>query len=347
MARELSRTVTYYLGAGASYNALPIVNEMKNGLNKISRNFGKYQAIGDPFAKKMWEDFNWLSDQHTKYYSIDTAANVFFRRGGGSRSTDLHRLKNAVSLYFLLEQLECVSEKMESIKDEPIDNRYFRLLAYFFGDSPSYNLPPNLNFISWNYDIQIELAYHHFTGNDRFSESTNDLNSLPRGGKYNFVKKDIDTGKLVHLNGIAGLSEHHEQNGEVLYSLYDRIERNSIEDIFNSLNKTDFFNKYSSEYMLSFAWEKGLSREYQNRAMEIMKATDDLVIIGYSFPNFNRDTDRTLIKAFLENNRQEKHIYLQDPKEDVKRKFENLFQPKNIPVTQEKDKEEFFIPPYI
>ena len=70
---------------------------------------------------------------------------------------------------------------------------------------------------------------------------------------------------------------------------------------------------------LNFSWETPEDFEHlysnyskvKDYAIQIMRETDILVIIGYSFPLFNRNVDNELIKAAIENH-QAKKIYIQD-----------------------------------
>lgn len=346
MSENLVRTVTYYLGAGASFNSLPVVSELKESIDKFIKNFNIDTWKEDEFAIKLISDLTWLSKLQERYFSIDTAAKVFFHQSG-IRGEDLLRLKEIASLYFILEQIEGVEQKFSSSKKQCIDSRYFRLLAYFLGSDHRNTLPPNLNFISWNYDMQLELAFNHFFNAPEYGSAAENLNSLPRDGSSLHRDAAIDKAKVVHLNGVAGLLFNSEHRNETLINLYDRINPKNIETIFQSLKSLLEDQKYSSDFVFSFAWENNsINKKYFQRALNIMEQTEDLVIIGYSFPNFNRSIDKQLINAFEKNNKAQKKIYFQDGNKDLAKAMQIQFE-LNTPVTPYYNLDEFFIPPYV
>jgi len=131
---------------------------------------------------------------------------------------------------------------------------------------------------------------------------------------------------FIHLNGVAG------------YAFNERMQRcyNKMNDIdtpgqslVDSFKRQGFdegeiiksiFNKFSipNEHLLiSYAWEKEFKsqRDYKfsNEKIEysraLARAADILVVIGYSFPFFNREIDKLI---FSEMPTLQK-IYFQDP----------------------------------
>jgi hypothetical protein len=81
----------------------------------------------------------------------------------------------------------------------------------------------------------------------------------------------------------------------------------------------DYFDFEQHESLLSFAWgntdntEKELFTSNRlKKAQNIAQETDILVIIGYSFPYFNREVDKEIFKSILQRNSLQK-IYCQDP----------------------------------
>lgn len=73
-----------------------------------------------------------------------------------------------------------------------------------------------------------------------------------------------------------------------------------------------------------------------------MSQTEILVIIGYSFPTFNRDIDRGLLSSATKLEK----IYYQAPKNDVDGLIQRLkgINPKEIEVIPHTDLNQFFIP---
>jgi hypothetical protein len=135
-----------------------------------------------------------------------------------------------------------------------------------------------------------------------------------------FETLKLDRFSLIKLNG---------------HAIFDRVEvdpRKDYETIFdNLLNKENekldnFFRLYAEMFqknwvdrdclkLFTFSWEQNPAFSFRykevNKTMEfalkIAKETNILVVIGYSFPFFNRETDRHLI-----NNMKLRKVYIQD-----------------------------------
>ncbi|MDZ7846326.1 MAG: hypothetical protein U5L96_05970 [Owenweeksia sp.] len=271
MADKSSRNVTYLLGAGASAKALPTVNKMMEGVQRLANAFSNTKRQ-DKVVREIVKEFMWLSKLHEMYYSIDTAAKVLFHRD----KSNYDRLKNVASLYFLLEQTEIEDLKSERLFFDTIDNRYFRILAYYLGEDSIPRLPSNLNFITWNYDAQLELAFHHFNNHVYNNESAVELNCVPRAGHYRLLGDDYERANVVHLNGVAGISLNNEGDQNSLRSLFDVIEANTLDELFDELNGLDILGRYSNKHIFKFAWERGLLfQKAFYRAKKVMEETND------------------------------------------------------------------------
>ena len=95
---------------------------------------------------------------------------------------------------------------------------------------------------------------------------------------------------------------------------------------------------------LSFAFDDNYASEKITRCIDnIIKRTDVLVIIGYTFPFFNRDTDRKILQYIKPNTK----IYIQDLNpERIKQSLTAVLP--NFPEEQiflKKDVDQFFLPP--
>ncbi len=81
--------------------------------------------------------------------------------------------------------------------------------------------------------------------------------------------------------------------------------------------QTANFNKY-----VKYAWEHDLNSDWFQQISTVMKETEILVVIGYSFPPFNREIDQELFSK-LNPNKIKKIVY-QDPSAN-KQIIKNLF----------------------
>src|SRR5882757_121929 len=108
--------VTYLLGAGASAEAIPIVEKFTKGLSAIKNLLEEYleenlnpaafsllpQTIQqkNPVLKKIIGEFDWLLKEADYHQTIDTLAKKFYL----INSPELNRLKKVLIVFFLIRQ---------------------------------------------------------------------------------------------------------------------------------------------------------------------------------------------------------------------------------------------------
>ena len=123
--------------------------------------------------------------------------------------------------------------------------------------------------------------------------------------------------EICHLNGYHGFYGRSTNDPNVFEeeNILDRI--NGIKNVISILKKLEFVVDDQNIGWLSFgrhinyAWEKNpLAEKIRLAAREIFKNTDILVIIGYSFPPFNKEIDQEL---FNELRNKKTKIFYQDP----------------------------------
>lgn len=173
-----------------------------------------------------------------------------------------------------------------------------RVVPFLTTISHRKKLPDNLRIISWNYDTQIEKGaemLHPVSGGSDFNMNFN---------VWPFKASDTDTVDkdyfLLHLNGICGYIYSERHLGVENPYMYD-------------------FNR-QLEPLLSFAWEDDDSfkkKTFTDKRISLAKTMIDetsiLVVIGYSFPFFNRKIDAELFSIMRPTLRK---IYFQDPNLD-------------------------------
>jgi hypothetical protein len=351
--------ITYLLGAGASANAIQPVNGMKESLAQTVQQLNNYirphvnDVAFQQFPSRLQEnigalqhirdDFEWMLYEARYHETFDTLAKEFYLK---SEIISLIRLKKALIFYFTIKQL-CVL-RANSLHNEPssidqiFDKRYDSLFAAIAKkDGSGIQLPANIKILTWNYDLQPELAlkrympekihllkerfqiHPHYNSFDRPSGGLVDPNSFGMvklngnafwdnpdntGEKHKETLFDKHYGTNQPLNVLADLAAHHQAlsvNNEALMS-----------------QAAGYFN---------FAWEndKNFAQKHVGyinnieEAEKIAAYTHVLVVIGYSFPNFNREIDKRLFEKM----RNLKKIYIQDPNANkIKNIMENAFQ---------------------
>jgi len=334
------KNITYLLGAGASAQKLPVVSEMPTRIRKtiaklkVRQGNASYTPLkrspipNEGSLKSLYGDLidalEWLAYACDAHASIDTFAKKLTITG---QYSVLRKLKITTSAYFALEQ-----------ELRGFDNRYGAFFASVISASGSF--PERLRILSWNYDNQLEMAYSGFNnGLDSVSD-----NALGLRMKTKFSRPRSTTGFcVVKLNGQCGFQE---ANGLTQYNFVDNITNGSDLDSIDTvlLNygiATYGLNVYPT---LSFASEEEKNTQIRivDTAVAETKDTNILVVIGYTFPFFNREIDR----AILDSMPNLEKVYYQDP---YASKLINRIQAvksetNNLEIIPYEDKDQFFLP---
>ena len=139
--------ITYLLGAGASFNALPLIKRHsieKPGLSEDLMKFvnsNKY-LINHNNAHGVFESLIKIVKQCIQFGTPDLYSKLLLETGDDSTYEILKRL---LSLYFQHKQTvdECFDE---------------RALAFLTTIVTGKKLPETIRILTWNYDSQIEIA---------------------------------------------------------------------------------------------------------------------------------------------------------------------------------------------
>ncbi|MFN8237249.1 MAG: hypothetical protein U0T77_03690 [Chitinophagales bacterium] len=350
--------VTYLIGAGASANALPVVNSMNDRMEIFIN-----QLSLTKYSNNKLYRFDLNSITHLKeilidikgHYTIDTLAKKYSLTENFSK---LNSLKNFLTAYFYFEQLAQKSreqlsyiienwgnskgishkyniedrkgyQKSEEYKKiykhifDDFDYRYDSFFAnYLEKENNKLVVPPNVNIISWNYDSQFELAYSNYLNKHEYKfSSVQELLQVYPNQKNTEIDKNLSS--IIKLNGSATfINDKIESEVDLVKGNFTKI----ITELkkINNIRDENITN-------LNFAWENEeqvtKAREY---AREIISNSDVIVIIGYSFPTFNRDVDRYIFYDFNINynsaitSRKQRKIYIQDKIENAPKIIERL-----------------------
>lgn len=341
---NFKKKITYYLGAGASANSIPMVSGINQSLKDlcefvgekieycVSNNILPIQIGVRQYDKREFGDFKSFLDKWTNLVrptpSIDTFAKRLFDNGKKKEYAEYKIFLTIAFHYFHF------SKKIDNNiwGNNILDGRYENLFRSINNECNGYDfktyIPKCFNFITWNYDFQFEFSRvldYSDEGQPQFAKTNAFYNSM--GSQ--FLK--LNGNSLLH-----GLENIHytsrlgiDTTDELLYLLFIIF----YELINNEQEITTF----------RFSWENKVDLE---SLAETAQKTDILVIIGYSFPSFNRMID----KAFYLNLKKDCIIYTQgrDMQDSIRIKnyFEQCFspfkKPENvIPV----ESPFFFVPP--
>ena len=304
----MAEKILYYFGAGASARALPLARSVggtninpeipglaydlkKIDLNSLLVNLRdkKYQWV----LNKYKENFNQLATKAEEFGDVDTYAKYLHLMNPSGK--ELQELKRTLSTYFIIKQLLL----------EAKDTRYLPWLVSIMNRKI---FPENVKILSWNYDFQIELAASQFGELEEldhrgtsFSHSPSLFSHYPN---LDPTFSDFNFLSLIHLNGIAGYAKTEQSNAA---SVFQKKYKGSIDSALL------FMEEQNLQTQFHFAWEKG---KYHSDLMEHVKymiaETSIMVVIGYSFPFFNREIDKQIF-AELNQEQSFKKIYYQDP----------------------------------
>lgn len=315
--------ITYLLGAGASANALPLIKgSIDNNVAALPQqllSFVNDQTTALTQTNKGWgknniETLLSIANKCIEFGTPDLYAKYLLEIGD---EINYKYLKHLLSIFFKYKQ-----EK---------ENRFdLRALTFLTTIASNQKIPENIKIISWNYDSQIEIAARKMKPiNSQGYSMIKGFTCWPNS------RDGFDTGEnpfLLHLNGIAGVN----------YS-----ERNFYEEFESCFS---FADVEKNESLLSFAWEdeenapkKIFNEQKLKVALEMATNTDILVVIGYSFPFFNRKVDQQI---FYSMHTTLKKIYFQDPfnnGEQLKSQF-NLGPQANASIIHIKSVENYHIP---
>ena len=301
--------VVYLLGAGASYGkrnmdepvnspkrimeGLPVVNEICdeldvviNELKNVNTNKNiKYTLRGQEHSyasmiNELVEGLGWLRDQASNHATIDTYAKKLHLKGN---IDDYGKLKFFLTTFFLIEQ---------SI--HKIDKRYDTFYANILDKNS--NIPDDVYIMTWNYDNQLDIAYRDYKNEP--------LPVLDPKEKNSEVKQT----KVFKINGSANYYNVNRIDASIHF-------KDDLDTLLNRIcNQICIANNYSRSWSggtndLMFAWENDAFEKYKEHLFGNILDTRVLVIIGYTFPFFNREIDREI---FL-NMPNLEQIYIQDP----------------------------------
>lgn len=337
--------ITYYLGAGASANVIPMVSGINQSLkdlcdfvgtkieiNERNKHFpkliGAYKYDQDAF----WE-FKSFLDKWTNLVmptpSIDTFAKRLFDNGKKKEYSEYKIFLTIAFHYFHFSKR--ISENVWGMNI--LDGRYenlFRSINSIERYSDFNTIIPHcFNFITWNYDFQFEYSRVFDYSNEK----------QPQFSKINSFHKSMGS-RFMKLNGSSLLDKLDNAD----YT--SRIGINTTDHLFDLLFLiyNELITNEDEITTFRFSWENKVDLDVLS---EIAKRTDILVVIGYSFPSFNRIID----KAFYSNLKNDCVIYTQgrDMQDSIRIKnyFEQCFQPnQNFRKIMPVESPFFFVPPH-
>lgn len=343
--------VVYLLGAGASALALPMVSQIPEALDEHSKwllEYAKEARVrnelipGKPETERsqiLGEYMRIIDDLKTasaKHESIDTyAKKLFLRRSIPEDQVKLIELKIGFSLFMAYLQT----------RNQKADKRYDGFLASLLttSDRGGLMLPPEVLIINWNFDQQLALAFSEYQHIGSLSGAIEQMGMFPLEMLDEVLRPPPC--RSIHLNGMFAYRGEHDE-------IQPFIEWNGRDEEVLLHNMMQFYAKLRyggsmshGRLMLRFAWEMNdkITAAFVKLG-EVLVNCEALVVIGYSFPFFNRMIDREIIKPM----KSLKKIYVQAPEKyavDIARTVRTMSLPEGCEVELYSNTSKFLLPP--
>jgi hypothetical protein len=330
----MSDKFLYYFGAGASCNVLPLARTVKvnsrdipglpDALQSFDLNELSKLGMDSNVAEKFKLRFEDLANKARPYDDVDTYAKFLYIKG---KTEEFDELKQTLALFFVIRQRLLPS----------CDKRY---LPWLIALLESKRFPDNVKVVSWNYDFQIETAFTSIDA-DKESVTHSPGSFIHTPGSLSYFPNidptfsDYERLSVIHLNGIAGIVNESLSNTS---SAFQPKYENNNEEFVNYLQTAKFHTRFH------FAWEHGdYHANLTKHLSTLLDKVKYLVVVGYSFPFYNRKVDKEIFDI-LKRNKGLKKIYFQDPVlsgEDLRSKFD-LWE--ELPIVPIKQTDSFHIP---
>lgn len=330
-----THNVTYLLGAGASYHAIPIMANFKEKFKKFLYLYWNHQS--HPYQSLIFEFLTRTIKELDQAHTIDKHASILHRKN----KYEYEAFKILICYYLLYIQLNKDSNEniiSEDVKELGIyDTRYQELINRITTDD---KIQSNVNIISWNYDFQLELNTSKLFDLS-FEEVNKNLKIFPNSN-IRYRVNEIDA-KVVKMNGTAMFYDRHTNSYNNFIEPDSTFTKNDLLKSMDEIGKLLVQEKSNKDPMICYWFEaNNEARLARKRAKSIIEQTNTLIIIGYSFPQDNREIDVDLF-AKTENLG---NIKYNIPEKDYNKYLRNLLNRnpnlKNL-VTNEPDCTEFYL----
>lgn len=322
----MATKVTYVLGAGASFEAVPVVAKVPERLKRFANIWDDgrveetalsvFEAHSVKEPKSALESFKRdiirLSNKISTRNSFDSLAREFWLN---DNAQELSLLKNILSAFFIHEEATGgIDKRLRALITELIDSR-------------SKRLRDNVFFISWNYDNQIERIFCDLFGNFNLRESTWDFGVFPifsdNGEFLDQITPIKREHRVIKANGTYGYLPDYTMidysdssfsigmgNGRVGddVEIYKVASSTIISQIvrFSPIINPRFKSNFNP---LIFSFESMRPYDISGLIGKYANDTEVLVVIGYSFPAANQQIDSKILMSM----KQLRKVFIQNP----------------------------------
>ena len=284
--------ITYLFGAGASYNSMPIVSELNGDLERLSAHINDHGTRIIPRYKADNENQSYLADEGPEYAewmvepqmkayemlghinsfaTVDTLAKYWT----ATKNNNLLKLKEVINLYFAMRHFcpHIALANQRNFFDEKRRKEIFK---------PKFRFDPRYDALIAGLVSAKDGSHHDRVSYISYNYDLELEQSLAKFGLNTPTGGDGEI-PIYHVNG-------HCTN---LYGKMAKDEEHTVKAILEDGGA------------IKYAWEADETSKEEIRTR--LAKTTHLVVIGYSFPVFNREIDRQILAAT-----NLKKIYIQD-----------------------------------
>lgn len=273
---------TYLIGAGASCEAIPLVNDFAAKSEEVISNLKKHELYQNgTIGLTVYED---LICELKKGKSIDKVILELLESTNYRLDILVEKIKFFVWYVILYYH-----------KKNGYDRRVDKLLDNLLDGSG--NLKRDVNILSWNYDICLELALCKRLHS--MEQSLRKLQLVPFSVEQPFDYSAFNTNEFycVKINGSTGFYYNGSNLINVVNGCNTLAELNII-DAFFKWNIEMLGGRMDFLYTINHAFEKSdIVNPYYTKALTDLCNTDKLVVIGYSFPELNYEVDWEILQS--------------------------------------------------
>ncbi|RZK21283.1 MAG: hypothetical protein EOO43_10685 [Flavobacterium sp.] len=331
---------TYLLGAGASFKTLPLVASFPKVIEELIKDF--HQDLIRPYLtnlevpeqndlleknENLLKDLSVVYKASKEHASIDTYAKKLDLLGDYQK---LVMVKSVIDLVLTYQHVK-----------NGVDFRYDTFFAtLLIKDKSELKLPNSINLLSWNYDVQVEASLSRFRGKEDCDVGKL-MNIMPnRTNEF-----DSSTFSLLKLNGSIGYYRPvFPEKGSISTGMgnWPRNQKEINELKVYLIERHSNFVRGAFHPTIHYSWEDiDYTDATRKGAYSIAASTQILVVIGYSFPTFNRQMDHAILNKMSNLTK----VYIQTPTESfqgVKERMKALR--RDLEIYHVENLEEFYIP---
>ena len=359
--------VLYLFGAGASAEAIPVVDDLPKDMKKIAGRLTEWHEnhrlpseikerarIICTNLKDLANTVNEVKKSQGIECTVDKYISSLSKKQSVKAQVKYEKSKNTLATYILLRQFFNTDEHIQ------IDERYGDWLRNVVPDREQEKFANNIRCLTWNYDMQMELAYYqHFYKEKESLPPGKIINAFSYPQPVSVTSRAHPSQLGLHLNGIVLPTEIRFPDNGRLQKRFEPFLNGLFEPMLEANHSKGEFSssgggrkllisllELSKKYTLQFHWDwQNSNRLWTDAVLEkaivehkILGNAECVVVVGYSFPGCNGNMDRKILRSL-------EHlpvkIYIQDPEADVvKERITQQFelserqQKRIIPITE-------------